>query len=841
MLILKFFLLLILLLQEKQCSATSDISTTEFKHVAQLHDKYRLQWNFNSTHIIFRAQAQTQGYMSFGLSIKGGMYDSDIFVCTHRNTCTDRYSMETVMPKVDDSQDYHLFNDSTNGTHRTIIFGRKLQTGDNKDLDITPDTSRVIFAFGDTKNLLCHGHTNENRGTKSLYLLAYVPRESTVPDNVKTEDLLSQKGKPHTVGETLVKPAVLKMANIMVGKAAENKSSLIPLSNDTIRCRIDDMSDDILAQDVADLVTSPVVEINQIHNVFHMYVCSDGAPAMLGCNSGFGVLVKADAPHIIVTHCVLHRHVLASKTLPPKLANVLKIVVETVNYMRSRAPSHRIFKELCNEIGSEFEVLFHHSNVRWLSRGRRTDNDNFVNLSLLDECVSGIEDESEVGGTALPGELKHAIATHLDELGKSFDGYFPDQEQYPAWYKIPGESTVYSCTMFMLPNISTKHHLVKVEPVIQQGNERYVHHMILYSCRRGTKELHRTEHRCYNKNMPDDFWSCVGIIVAWAVGGQSFVYPKDVGFSLGMPDDPTIVLLEIHYDNPGRKTDGVDSSGFKLFYTPELRLIDSGILEVGADPSRLQIIPPRAASFRVYGICPTQNFGDGEQDVIYAFASLLHSHLAGTAMRLRKISGNGSISLVTEDKAYDFNFQENRFFPKPIPIRKGETLLIDCIYNTETRSNVTTGGFHTEEEMCIAYLHYYPRITLARCRSNYDATELMSDFLSANMKSKSCVVMPNTTNVCNKYLTVMSQVDWKKDTIETFQEITSRVSYEVKQYMTVTGQWQYSATKLPDFVQQEVHQRKTSSKNSKSEGAVCVLPSWWAMIVFLIVSIIMQK
>uniref|UniRef100_UPI00358E70E6 DBH-like monooxygenase protein 1 n=1 Tax=Myxine glutinosa TaxID=7769 RepID=UPI00358E70E6 len=601
MLILKFFLLLILLLQEKQCSATSDISTTEFKHVAQLHDKYRLQWNFNSTHIIFRAQAQTQGYMSFGLSIKGGMYDSDIFVCTHRNTCTDRYSMETVMPKVDDSQDYHLFNDSTNGTHRTIIFGRKLQTGDNKDLDITPDTSRVIFAFGDTKNLLCHGHTNENRGTKSLYLLAYVPRESTVPDNVKTEDLLSQK------------------------------------------------------------------------------------------------------------------------------------------------------------------------------------------------------------------------------------------------YKIPGESTVYSCTMFMLPNISTKHHLVKVEPVIQQGNERYVHHMILYSCRRGTKELHRTEHRCYNKNMPDDFWSCVGIIVAWAVGGQSFVYPKDVGFSLGMPDDPTIVLLEIHYDNPGRKTDGVDSSGFKLFYTPELRLIDSGILEVGADPSRLQIIPPRAASFRVYGICPTQNFGDGEQDVIYAFASLLHSHLAGTAMRLRKISGNGSISLVTEDKAYDFNFQENRFFPKPIPIRKGETLLIDCIYNTETRSNVTTGGFHTEEEMCIAYLHYYPRITLARCRSNYDATELMSDFLSANMKSKSCVVMPNTTNVCRKYLTVMSQVDWKKDTIETFQEITSRVSYEVKQYMTVTGQWQYSATKLPDFVQQEVHQRKTSSKNSKSEGAVCVLPSWWAMIVFLIVSIIMQK
>lgn len=97
-------------------------------------------------------------------------------------------------------------------------------------------------------------------------------------------------------------------------------------------------------------------------------VCSDRAPVMLGQKSGFSSLVKADAPHIIVTHCVLHRHALATKTLPPKLAEVLKIVVECVNYVRNSALKHRIFKELCNEMGSEFEVLLYHSNVRWLSR-----------------------------------------------------------------------------------------------------------------------------------------------------------------------------------------------------------------------------------------------------------------------------------------------------------------------------------------------------------------------------------------------------------------------------------------------------------------------------------------
>ncbi|KAF2345097.1 hypothetical protein FHG87_024147 [Trinorchestia longiramus] len=81
-----------------------------------------------------------------------------------------------------------------------------------------------------------------------------------------------------------------------------------------------------------------------------------------GKKSGFGAVVKADAPHIIVTHCILHRHALATKTFPPKLAEVLKIAVACVR--------HSIFSELCKEMGSEFEVLMYQFNIRWLFRGQ---------------------------------------------------------------------------------------------------------------------------------------------------------------------------------------------------------------------------------------------------------------------------------------------------------------------------------------------------------------------------------------------------------------------------------------------------------------------------------------
>uniref|UniRef100_A0A0K2UWE1 Protein ZBED8like [Pundamilia nyererei] n=1 Tax=Lepeophtheirus salmonis TaxID=72036 RepID=A0A0K2UWE1_LEPSM len=46
------------------------------------------------------------------------------------------------------------------------------------------------------------------------------------------------------------------------------------------------------------------------------------------------------------------QHALTTKTLPPKLAQVLKIIVKCVNYVQNSAMKHRIFKKLCTEMGS---------------------------------------------------------------------------------------------------------------------------------------------------------------------------------------------------------------------------------------------------------------------------------------------------------------------------------------------------------------------------------------------------------------------------------------------------------------------------------------------------------
>ena len=60
--------------------------------------------------------------------------------------------------------------------------------------------------------------------------------------------LIAKQGKPHIIGEILVKPGVMQLAKIKLGKEVGNKLSLVPLSNDVVKSRINDISEDILSQ-----------------------------------------------------------------------------------------------------------------------------------------------------------------------------------------------------------------------------------------------------------------------------------------------------------------------------------------------------------------------------------------------------------------------------------------------------------------------------------------------------------------------------------------------------------------------------------------------------------------
>ena len=76
---------------------------------------------------------------------------------------------------------------------------------------------------------------------------------------------IAKQKNQHSIRE--IKPCVLKMADIMLGKDAERKLASVSLANSTIQRRIKDLSDDIKCQVVEEIKNAPfglfVIQIDE--------------------------------------------------------------------------------------------------------------------------------------------------------------------------------------------------------------------------------------------------------------------------------------------------------------------------------------------------------------------------------------------------------------------------------------------------------------------------------------------------------------------------------------------------------------------------------------------------
>ena len=67
--------------------------------------------------------------------------------------------------------------------------------------------------------------------------------------------------KPHTDAETFLKPNMVRAVEILLGKKNAETMATVPLSNDTVRRRIKEMSSDVKAKVIAEILTSPFFAI----------------------------------------------------------------------------------------------------------------------------------------------------------------------------------------------------------------------------------------------------------------------------------------------------------------------------------------------------------------------------------------------------------------------------------------------------------------------------------------------------------------------------------------------------------------------------------------------------
>lgn len=294
---------------------------------------------------------------------------------------------------------------------------------------------------------------------------------------------------------------------------------------------------------------------------------------------------------------------------------------------------------------------------------------------------------------------------------------------------IPSQETTYWCFIQRLPENMPKNHIVMYEPVITPGNEAIVHHIEVFECAPEVQEVPDYSGSCEDKMKPKKLNFCRHVLAAWAMGAEPFYYPPDAGLPIGGPEGSKFLRLEVHYHNPLIFTGRRDSSGIRLHFTPSLRRYDAGIMELGLVYTPIMAIPPRQHAFDLSGYCTSKCTQTAlPPQGIYVFASQLHTHLAGRAIRTVLIRGGREVEVLSQDPHYSAHYQMIRSLRKMVHVLPGDVLITKCTYETEDRTKPTVGGFGIMEEMCVDYIHYYPRTQLELCKTHVDPGYLQKYF-----------------------------------------------------------------------------------------------------------------
>ncbi|XP_069865005.1 zinc finger MYM-type protein 6 isoform X1 [Dipodomys merriami] len=234
--------------------------------------------------------------------------------------------------------------------------------------------------------------------------------------------------KPFSIAEELIKPYLVEMCSEVLGSSAGDKMKTIPLSNNTIGYRIEELSADVEDQliqkvreskwfalqidesseisdvtlllcyirfidyDCSDVkeellfcieMPSPVSG-TEIFEVINKYIdskslswkycvglCTDGATSMTGRYSGLRSKIEEVAMNTMAfTHCFIHREHLTAATVSACLQEILLQSAQILSFIKSNASNSRMLTILCEEPGSEHVNLPLHAEVRQISRGR---------------------------------------------------------------------------------------------------------------------------------------------------------------------------------------------------------------------------------------------------------------------------------------------------------------------------------------------------------------------------------------------------------------------------------------------------------------------------------------
>uniref|UniRef100_A0A3Q3FDJ6 SPIN-DOC-like zinc-finger domain-containing protein n=1 Tax=Labrus bergylta TaxID=56723 RepID=A0A3Q3FDJ6_9LABR len=157
-------------------------------------------------------------------------------------------------------------------------------------------------------------------------------------------------------------------------------------------------------------------------------VVTDGAPSMQGKHTGFAGLLQQSGVDCPILHCIIHQ-ALCAKSM--NFSHVMDLVTKVTNLIRggNRSLNHKTFVAILDEVSAVYGDLQMHTEVRWMSRGKRLERF----FALLAEIPVFLEDSIRCDTSAYCSKLRDTeflfdmafladITSHLNHLNMQLQG-----------------------------------------------------------------------------------------------------------------------------------------------------------------------------------------------------------------------------------------------------------------------------------------------------------------------------------------------------------------------------------------------------------------------------------
>ena len=284
-----------------------------------------------------------------------------------------------------------------------------------------------------------------------------------------------------------------------------------------------------------------------------------------------------------------------------------------------------------------------------------------------------------------------ATAT-LEELADVFIDIREDE------YKIPAQDTKYVYKCFTWKDLQETFGLedgqsltmIGYKPIITPETEPFIHHFVLYGSNSAT-------------NCDSD-----ELISAWAPGQQGMRMPDNVGISMfGGQGQFQSLGIQIHYNNPGmiQNQNQLDSSGIRLFFTNTPREHEAAMLVLGDLLLRLEGTEIGDGlskwEFSCGAACSTFAL---KGDPVTILWESLHMHQTGVRMT-NEVIRNDQVVRVGSAEVFEFDQQGSMLVQQEsFQVQPGDAFRTTCYYRDGAEF-----GLSSQDEMCQAYLMYYPK------------------------------------------------------------------------------------------------------------------------------------